>query len=365
MNFVSMILYKNQKAEGYAMSYKKTEFGKIKSGEDTCLYTFENAGGMQMKVTDYGASLVSVLVKDKNGSLRDMVLGYDDAAGYENDKGLFLGAIVGRNANRIGGAALVIDGQSYELCKNDHGNNLHSGPDFFMKRKWTVERIGDNEITFSLFSPHMDQGYPGNVKIFVTYTLTEENDVRIEYEACPDRDTILNMTNHSYFNVDGQASGTVLEQRLWIDADAYTEADEESIPTGKILKVGNTPMDFRSPKTIGKDIESDYQAIRYGLGYDHNYVLNGEGYRKAAEIKSERSGIKMSVYTDCPGMQLYTGNFLAGQTGKGGAVYSKRCGVCFESQYFPDAVHHEAFESPICKKGETYHTVTAYRFEAE
>lgn len=347
------------------MSYSKTGFGKTGKGEDTVLYTFENANGMQMKVTDYGASLVSVIVKDKEGNLRDVVLGYDDAAGYENDNNLFFGAIVGRNANRIGGASFVINGKRYELVKNNNGNNLHSGPDYFMKRSWKVEKAEENSITFSLFSPHMDQGYPGNVTIYVTYTLTEDNEIRIEYEACPDEDTVLNMTNHSYFNLDGHAAGSVLEQKVWIDADAYTEADEESIPTGRLLKVEGTPMDFRAPKAIGRDIENDYQALHYGLGYDHNYVLNGEGFRKAASLKSEKSGIRMKVYTDCPGMQLYTGNFLAGETGKGGASYAKRCAACFESQYFPDAVNREEFEGPVCRKGETYHTVTSYRFDAE
>ena len=345
------------------MSFKKRGFGKTKNGTETYLYTYENAGGMQMCVTDYGASLVSVIVKDKDGNSRDVVLGYDDAAGYENDEGVFFGAIVGRNANRIGGAAFSINGTDYELYKNDNGNNLHSGPDFFMKRSWKVERAEENSITFSLFSPHMDQGYPGDVTIYVTYTLTDENEIRIEYEATPEMDTILNMTNHSYFNMDGQDAGSALEQKIWIDADAFTEADEQSIPTGKILDVAGTPMDFRVPKTAGQEIESDYEAIRFGQGYDHNYVLNGEGYREVAKFSSDKSGICMSVYTDCPGMQLYTGNFLKGQKGKGGISYPRRCAVCFESQYFPDAVHHENFEGPVTKKGETYRTVTAYRFD--
>lgn len=347
------------------MGLKRTEFGVTDNGEDTCLYTFENAQGMQMRVTDYGASLVSVIVKDRKGNMRDVVLGYDNAAGYENDNNLFFGAIVGRNANRIGGASFVINEKRYELFQNNNGNNLHSGPDYFMKRSWKVEKTEENSITFSLFSPHMDQGYPGNVTIYVTYTLTEENEVRIAYQACPDEDTVLNMTNHSYFNLDGHGAGSVLEQKVWIDADTYTEADEESIPTGRLIKVEDTPMDFRVPKAIGQDIGKDYQALVYGLGYDHNYVLNGEGYRKVASLSSEASGIRMDVYTDCPGMQLYTANFLAGETGKDGTSYPKRCAVCFESQYFPDAVNHAEFKGPVCKKGETYYTVTGYRFSVE
>lgn len=345
------------------MSYKKTGFGKVKSGEETYLYTFENGNGMKMAVTDYGAGLVSVIVKDKDGTERDVVLGYDSAAGYEADDGLFLGAIVGRNANRIGGASLKINGKEYPLAKNNNNNNLHSGPDFFMKRMWRVDKLMEDGIKLSLFSPHMDQGYPGNVTIFVTYTLTEENEVLIDYEAVSDVDTILNMTNHSYFNMDGQEAGSILEQKVWINADAYTEADEYLIPTGRILKVEGTPMDFRTTKKVGQDIESDCQAIRNGQGYDHNYVLSGDGYRKAAEMISEKSGIKMSVYTDCPGMQFYTANFVNGEIGKGGTAYQRRGAACFESQYFPDAVHHYNFESPIFGVGETYRTKTGYRFE--
>lgn len=345
------------------MNFKKEEFGKAAGGVQTYLYTFENASGMQMKVTDFGASLVSVLVRDKSGDLRDVVLGYDTAAGYEEDDGLFLGAVVGRNANRIGGASFEINGKEYPLYKNDNENNLHSGPDYFMKRLWNVEKAEEDAITLSLHSPHMDQGYPGNADIYVTYTLTEENEVRIDYEAVADEDTIMNMTNHSYFNMDGQDSGSILEQKIWINADAYTEADEYSIPTGRIVKVEGTPMDFRVPKKVGQDIESDYQAVRYGLGFDHNYVLNGRGFRLAAGMESEESGIKMSVYTDCPGLQLYTANFVKGQKGKGGVSYQKRGAACFESQYFPDAVHHAGFESPVLKKGETYRTRTGYRFE--
>lgn len=346
------------------MDFKKTGFGRTKSGVEAELYIFENADHMQMRVTDYGASLVSVIVKDKDGVSRDVVTGYDDAAGYEEDRGVFFGAIVGRNANRIGGAEFSINGKNYELCKNDNGkNNLHSGPDFFMKRKWTVEHTEKNSITLSLFSAHMDQGYPGNVKISVTYTLTDENEILIEYKATPDEDTILNMTNHSYFNLDGHGSGTVLEQKIQIDADAFTEADELSIPTGRILDVEGTPMDFRSPKTVGQDIESDYEALRFGKGYDHNYVLNGTGYRRVAEFTSEKSGIHMTVSTDCPGMQLYTGNFLDGVKGKNSAVYERRSAVCFETQFFPDAVHHGNFAGPVCRKDETYHTVTGYRFD--
>lgn len=344
------------------MACQKTEFGKIKSGKETFLYTFTNSSGMQMKVTDFGAILVSVIVEDKEGKKLDVVQGYDSAADYEADT-LFMGAVIGRCTNRIKGASFELNGKTYTLCKNDNDNCLHSAPDFYGKRIWEAEEVKENAITFSLLSPHMDQGYPGNVTIYVTYTLTDEGEVRIEYKAAPDMDTLLNMTNHSYFNLDGHDAGSVLEQKVWIDADAYTEADAESIPTGRLIPVEGTPMDFRTPKAIGRDIEADYEALKLGQGYDHNFAVNGEGYRKIASLESEKSGIRMSVYTDCPGMQLYTANFLTGEKGKNGAAYARRSAACFEAQFFPDAVHHENFEGPVCKAGETYCRRTGYRFE--
>ncbi|MCF2679591.1 galactose mutarotase [Faecalicatena contorta] len=344
------------------MGCQKEVFGVTKKGEQAYLYTFTNASGMQMKVSDFGAVLVSVIVKDKEGKEKDVVLGYDDVTGYEEDT-LFLGAIVGRSANRIGGAAFALNGTEYKLSVNDNDNNLHSGPDFYSKRMWNTEEVTDDAITLSLFSPHLDQGYPGNVKVYVTYTLKDENEVEIAYKASPDMDTILNMTNHSYFNMDGHDSGNVLDQKVWIDADAFTEMDRQLIPTGNITPVEGTPLDFRTEKAIGDEILTDCEAIRCGQGYDHNFVLCGEGFREVASLKSEKSGIKMHVYTDCPGMQLYTGNFMAGEKGKKGASYPYRSAACFESQFFPDAIHHENFVSPICRKGEIYSTKTSYRFE--
>lgn len=343
------------------MSYEKTEFGRTKSGEMTWLYTFRNSSGMQMKVSNFGAVLVSVLVKDAKGEERDVVLGYDDVSGYEADTFSY-GAVIGRNANRIGGASVVIGGKTYELAKNNNGNNLHSGPDFYRLRVWEVDEVSDDSVRFALFSPHMDQGYPGNLNVYVTYTLTENNEVCLAYRAVPDEDTIVNMTNHSYFNLNGEGSGSVLGHEVWIDADSYTAADAQSIPTGEIVPVEGTPMDFRAPKEIGERIGSDYAAIVSGQGYDHNYVLNGSGLREAASMTSRESGICMTVSTDLPGMQFYTGNFLKGQPGKGGHIYSRRDAACFETQLFPDAIHHANFRSPICKKGEAYTAKTVYRF---
>lgn len=341
---------------------KITDFGVTLKGEEPKLYTLANKNGMEMAVTDYGAALVQVIVPDKDGHPCDVVLGYDEAAGYEEGD-LFLGAVVGRNANRIGGASIEVDGKVYELAKNDNGNNLHSGPDFYNKRMWTVKEAEEDYVTFVLESADEDQGYPGAVHIEVTYTLTEDNAVKIAYCAVPDADTVINMTNHSYFNMDGHASGDVLAQEVWIDADAFTRADAESIPTGELTPVEGTPMDFRVKKALGKEIEADYEALNFGQGYDHNWALNNGGaFAKVAEMSSEESGITMDVYTDLPGVQLYTGNFIIDAKGKGGAHYHKRQGACFETQFFPDAVHKEHFAGPICRKGEAYKTVTMYKF---
>lgn len=345
------------------MSCRKTEFGKTKNGKNTYLYTFVNSSGMQMKISDYGAILVSVIVKDREGKELDVVLGYDSARDYEED-GLYLGYIVGRCANRISGASFELNGTTYELCRNDNGkNNHHSGPDFYGKRIWNVEEVTENAITLSLFSPHMDQGYPGNVTVYTTYTLTEDNEIQIEYKAEPDEDTLINLTNHSYFNLNGHDAGTVLDHKVWINADMYAEPNEEFLPTGRMSDVKGTAMDFSVAKELGRDIEADCEAIRYVHGYDTSYLLKGEGYRKAATLESEKSGIKMTAYTEYPGLHLYTANFLNGEKGKCGAVYPRRGSVCFELQYFPDAIHHDNFEGPVCRKGETFYKKNAYRFE--
>ena len=344
------------------MRIEKTVFGTTKQGNSVSLYTISNQHGTKIAVTDLGATLVKVIVKDKNGTPKDVVLGYDTPQKYE-EASKFFGAIVGRCANRIGGASFELNGKTYTLAQNNNGNNLHSGMDFFNVRIWDVIKEDNNQLTFALESRDGDQGYPGTVKIEVTYTLTEDDTVKIEYYAVPDQDTILNMTNHSYFNLDGHEKKDVLAQRVWIDADTFTRADAESIPTGEIVPVEGTPMDFRSGKMIGEEIESDYEAIRLGNGYDHNWVLNHPGtYRKVAEMEGAESGIGMEVWTDLPGMQFYTANFVEHEEGKEGICYGKRSGACFEPQYFPDAIHKEHFEGPVCKAGSTYHTTTAYHF---
>ena len=340
----------------------KKEFGATKNGEKASCYVLKNSKGMEAVVSDFGASLLKLYVPDKDGKTQDVVLGYETLEDYENG-GDSLGATVGRVANRIGMAEFELNGKKYELTKNDNGENtLHGGTDFYNKRMWDVKEEDDTHVVFALVSPDGDQGFPGEVKIEVSYTITEENELKIHYHAIPDQDTLLNMTNHSYFNLSGHASGTAWNAKVWIDADAFTETDAELIPTGTVVPVEGTPMDFRKKKVVEKEIGADYTPLKLAGGYDHNWVLNGKGFRKAASAESEETGIKMEVYTDLPGMQFYSGNFLAGSKGKEGAVYEKGYGICFETQYFPDAIHKENFESPITKAGEVYDTTTVYKF---
>ena len=335
-------------------------FGKTSKGEAK-LYTMKNGNGCEMAVTDFGAALVKVIVPDKDGEKKDVVLGYDSADLYEAG-GTYFGATVGRVANRIGDAQFELNGVTYPLTANDNKNSLHGGKNYYNKRMWKVTEEKVNSITFCLNSQHLDQGYPGNAEICVTYTLTEENEVKIHYHAVSDADTIMNLTNHSYFNLSGNDSGDVLEQEVIINADSFTRADYESIPTGEIVSVEGTPMDFRVYKAIGEEIDEKYEALVLGKGYDHNWVINGTGMRKAAMMCSKQTGIVMEVYTDLPGMQFYTGNFIEREPGKGGTEYKRRHGACFETQYFPDAVHKENFEGPVIKAGEVYDTTTVYKF---
>ena len=342
---------------------KTRDFGVNSKNEKATLYTFENANGVVMEVSDFGASMYSLLVPDKDGNLCDVVLGYDTPIEYEAPSRTFFGVTVGRSANRIAGGRFSLNGKIYQIDQNQNGNNLHSGEDFYSFRVWNVKEIGDNCITFALHSPDGDQGYPGAVDIEVKYTLTDDNAVQIDYLALPQDDTIINLTNHSFFNLNGHASGSILEQEVWVDADAFTPTDETLIPTGELRPVEGTPMDFRVKKAVGEDIDKDYEALNLGKGYDHNWALNNQGqYAKVAELSGAESGITMEVYTDLPGVQIYSGNYLENELGKNGVVYQKNQGICFETQLFPDAVNHENFQTSICKKDKEYRTTTAYKF---
>lgn len=349
------------------MGITVTSFGRLQDGREAKLYTIANTKGMTIEVTDFGATLVGATVPDKEGRCADVVLGYADVVDYTKFGG-YLGATIGRNGNRIGGAAFSLNGKEYQLDKNENGNNLHSGFAGFNSVIWKADvDEANSSITFSHFSPDGDQGFPGNFETSVTYTLTEENEIKLDYWGKSDQDTIANMTNHSYFNLEGHDSGTILEHSLWLDADGITAVDAQCIPTGEIRPVEGTPFDFREAKVIGKEIEADDEQLKMGGGYDHNYALNpGEGVRKIAEVKAPISGRKMEVFTDCVGVQLYVGNFMKDTwVGKDGKNYGKRTGFCLETQFFPDAINHENFASPVLKAGDEYRTTTIYKFTAE
>ena len=338
-------------------------FGITKKGEQASLYTLKNSNHVTMKVTDYGATLVSLLVPSKDGQLKDVVLGYDNVTGYEEHT-CYFGATIGRNGNRIKDSRFTIDGKEYKIDENENHNNLHSGKNGFNSVIWEVREHTDNSITFYHYSTEEEQKFPGNMQITVTYTITEDNTLHIVYNGKADADTIMNCTNHSYFNLNGHESGSVEGQILQILADAYTPvADSASIPTGEIAPVEGTPMDFRTEKTIGQDINADFEQLHFTGGYDHNYVLGRPGEKKVmANAYSKESGIAMEAATDCCGVQFYAGNFIGEQAGKDGAAYHDRSGFCLESQFYPNAVNEPDFPSPVVKAGDTYHTETTYRF---
>ena len=333
------------------MSIKK-DFG-IVDGKSVYLFTIKNSKGMVAKITNYGGTLVSLIVKDNKGEVDDVVLGYDKLEYYIKYK-YFLGATVGRIANRIENSSFEINGTQYKVAKNEGENHIHGGIVGFDKVVWE-EKLGEesNEsIELSYLSIDGEEGYPGNLNVRVRYTVTEDNELKIEYFATSDKDTIVNLTNHSYFNLTGQGSGDVLKHKIMINSDKFTINDKYSIPTGEIAQVNNTPMDFRKLTYIGENISSDYEQIVFGNGYDHNWIINnsGEKLNKAAEVYDEKSGRVMEVYTTKPGVQFYSGNFLKGlEPGKGGTTYNKRGGLCLETQYFPNAINKVNFPSPILK----------------
>lgn len=352
------------------MAYGKTLFGETPDGRQVHAYTLINSRGTECTFLDLGAIWNRMIVKDRNGRKKDVILGYDRPEYYLKDSAFF-GAIVGRNANRIAGGRFVLDGTEYQLDINNGPNNLHSGLDFYRDRIWEGEAGMDEAgsyAVFSLWSEDGDQGYPGRARIEVRYTLGEDDSVTIAYAMVATRTTVANFTNHVYFNLAGHETGSVLDQEVRILAESFTPADETSIPTGEIRSVEGTPMDFRVFKKIGQEIGADYDQLRMARGYDHNWVLDnwGSGSRLAAEAVDRKSGIAVEVYTDLPGMQFYTGNYIDGSMpGKGGAVYGERSGYCFETQYYPDSVNHDNFPSPILPEGKEYRTTTVYRFSVK
>ena len=344
-------------------------FGTLPSGEEDQIYHLENKSGAFAEVLQFGAILVKLCVPDRDGRLTDVVLGYDDLAGYEVN-GCFFGATIGRSGNRIAQSRFTLDGKEIVLTPNEGANNLHSGPDGFEKKMWTASEISEdkNAVTFSRISPDGENGFPGEFNVSVTYEMTEENELRIVYGGVCDQTTIANMTNHSYFNLAGEGSGSAMDQYLTIHAEQYTPVGEGSIPLGENAAVEGTPMDFRKAHKIGDEIEADFEQLRITGGYDHNYVTDGynkASIREIAEAWSEKTGIQMNVLTDCPCVQFYAANFVDQEHGKNGHVYNKREAFCLETQVEPNAVNVENFHSPILEAGERYYSETIYRFSVK
>jgi aldose 1-epimerase len=328
------------------------------------MYTLKNKNGMSAEIMNYGATVVSLFAPDKNGKLADVILGYDSLKRYERG-GAYFGAIVGRYGNRIGKGKFILEGKEYQLTINDGKNHLHGGIIGFSKKLWNTDSYDEHTLKMTLDSPDGDQGYPGNLKLTVTYTLNDNNELEIHYTATTDKPTILNPTNHCYFNLTGNPENTILGHELMINADKYTPIDNEFITTGEIADVAGTPMDFRTPTPIGKNINDDFIQLKNGKGYDHNWVLrdyNGK-VREAATLYDPSSGRELEVLTDQPGVQFYSGNFLNGMdVGKGGIHYQHRTGCCLETQHFPDSPNKKNFPSVELKPGETFNSTTIYKF---
>lgn len=340
------------------MSILKTKFGNY-DNKDVFLYTLDNGKGLVAEIINYGGIIRSLKY---NGV--DVVLGRDSLEEYLNNEGYF-GAIIGRNSNRIANAKFEISGEIYNLSVNNGVNNLHSGISCFAYKVWDANIIDGDEpsVILSLFSPDGEGGFPGNVNAIVTYTVTKENSIKIHYEADTDKDTPINMTNHSYFNLNGHSSGTIDKHTLWLNSDFYTPNTIECMPYGEILKVQETPFELSGKRTFEESFDSSDEQITMFGGIDHNFVLNGKGFRLCGMLTGDKTGIKMEVYTDCPGIQIYTGNVIEqGRVCKEGNLYPVHGAVCLETQVFPNALKYSHFPSSVIKKGEKYDALTEYKF---
>ena len=336
------------------MAVSTTPFGRTAAGEPVTAYTLKNKNGMAVTVLDYGATVQSLIVPGRAGAV-DVALGYDTAAEYASNDG-YVGCTLGRVGNRIGGARFSLNGVEYTLLKNDGENHLHGGDKGFDKRMWSCDAQED-KLVFSRLSPDGEEGYPGNLQVSVTFSLTEDNGLSIVYDAVSDQDTLVNLSNHTYFNLNG--GGSALGHVLQINAERFCENDEGCLPTGRLLPVEGTPFDFRTPKAVGRDIGADCEQLRRGKGYDHNFVLSGT---TAAVVYSQDSGIEMTVVTDMPGMQFYAANCLGKRTGKAGQSMEPRHAVCLETQLFPNGMNCYGFPSPVLRAGKAMHSQTVYRF---
>jgi aldose 1-epimerase len=350
---------------------QKQEFGKIADGQSVDYYILTNTHGMEVAISSFGGTVVSVKVPDRKGKLEDVVLGYDKAQDYASGKAYF-GATIGRYGNRIAKGKFTLEGATYTLARNDGENHLHGGTQGFNKRVWTAKDISSSAgqaLELRYLSKDGEEGYPGNLSVKVVFTLTERNALRIDYFAATDQDTVLNLTNHSYFNLAGQGNGDILHHQLTLHADRFTPVDATLIPTGELRNVKGTPFDFSKPTEIGARIGQEDEQLKFGRGYDHNWVLRGGkqgALALAARLYEPKGGRVLEVWTTEPSVQFYTGNFLDGTgSGKGDKPYGYRSALCLETQHFPDSPNHPAFPSTVLKKGERFHSTTVYKFTVQ
>lgn len=338
------------------------DFGFTEAGEKVLAFLLENEAGAKVRILNYGGILQAICVPDRNGAQRDVCLGYASVKDYERND-CYLGALIGRCANRIANARFDLNGKRYQLAANNGKNHLHGGKRGFDRRIWQHNLV-ENGLELFLSSPDGEENYPGNLAVKVSYALDENNALSIVYEARADQDTIVNLTNHAYFNLNGESGAPPLDHELTLYADAMTLTDDDAIPTGQLLPVQDTPFDFRTPKPIGRDIDAAHPQLRSAKGYDHNFVLGAHDgtLRQAARVRAPESGITMEVFTTMPGVQFYTANYLHSAHGKSGAPYAPRMAFCLETQHFPNAVHCPAFPTPILRKGEMHRERTQYRF---
>lgn len=351
----------------HAASLKRTDFGKLPDGAVAHIFTLTNAKGVEARITNYGGIVVSLKVPDRNGVMADVVLGHDTLAGYLPQNKGYLGATVGRYANRIGKGTFTIEGKVYSLARNNGENALHGGLRGFDKALWIARELPDGRLELSYSSKDGEEGYPGTLSARLTFTLTDQDELRIEYLATTDKPTVVNLTNHSYFNLRGAGNSDILGHLVTLNADRFTPVDAGLIPTGELRPVAGTPFDFLKPTAIGARIEQNDEQLKLGKGYDHNFVLNrrGAGLSLAARVEDPSTGRVMEVLTTEPGVQFYTGNVLDGSVvGKGGVPYRKRMGFCLETQHFPDSPNKPAFPSALLKPGARYESATIYRFSA-
>lgn len=345
----------------------RADFQTEVNGEPTDLYVLKNANGMEVTITNYGGVIVSVMVPDNKGVMKDVVLGFDNVNDYVTVDNNF-GATIGRYGNRIGNGKITVDGVNYELPQNNYGHTLHGGPNGFDTKVFKANQVSDQSVEMTYLSPDGEMGFPGNLDVKVTMTLTDDNAIDIQYEATTDKETVCNLTNHSYFNLSGDPSNTILDHVLMLDADTYTPVDDTFMTTGSIDSVEGTPMDFRNPTVVGDRINDDFAQLVYGKGYDHNWVLNNKGdvTKVAATVYSPKTGIQLDVLTSEPGLQVYAGNFLDGTiTGKNSTVYNERTAICLETQKYPDSPNKPDWPQPFLKPGEKYTSRCIYKFSVK